>query len=80
MSEAVVFIGILTELIDKLLVINNSSGKKVNEMQSMQVRGKKIAFRNLQNGIIIATSQVLLQKHLRAVGVMSATGNVMTAH
>lgn len=40
MSEAVVFVGILTELIDKLLVINNSSGKKVNEMQSMQVRVK----------------------------------------
>lgn len=41
MSETVVFVGILTELIDKLLLINNSRGKKVNEMQSMLVRAKK---------------------------------------
>lgn len=41
MSETVVFAGILTELIDKLLPINNSRGKKVNEMQSVPVRTKK---------------------------------------
>lgn len=40
MSETVVSVGILTELIDKLLPINNSRGKKVNEMQSMLVRAK----------------------------------------
>lgn len=52
---------------------------KCNQCKSEQKK-KKNTFRNLQNGIITATSQVLLQKHLRAVGVMSATGSVMTAH
>lgn len=52
---------------------------KCNQCKSEQQQ-KKTTFRNLQNGIITATSQVLLQKHLRAVGVMSATGSVMTAH
>jgi len=46
---------------------------------------QKATFRNLQSGIVCtcsykATSQVSLQKYFRAAGVMSATGNVMTAH
>jgi len=45
-SETVVFVGILTELIDKLLVINNSNSKNVNETINAS-QSKKEAFRSL---------------------------------
>lgn len=42
MSETVVFVGILTELIDKLLVINNSNSENVNEtINASQSKKKK---------------------------------------
>jgi len=46
----------------------------------MQVRAKKKPSEAWRNGIIIITSQVLLQKPLRAARLMSATRNLMTAH
>lgn len=79
MSETVVFVGILTELIDKLLPINNSRGKKVNEMQSVLVRAKKY-FQKVAKWYHYSYKPSVAVKCLRAVGVMSVIGNVMIAH